>query len=348
MLGQMSIFDFLETVNAEKEVALERISFTDEEISDMLRYGSNNSHSRERIISQFERQKSIDEIADMLRREFHGGYGIHGSNGKYCAWYAVDGIHLARGNRAKESARAQVISWKEAANRIRDMLEAGTFTSNEELADADRFVRFDLALHILYLYHDLSERAKKIGFFPSLLDLPAGYPEAVANLSAQMSDPAYVKVLRDEYADFLKEYKYDEKLLRFHYHKLYKIQQELEDLLIPRREYVLGMDQIPEIEAFITEDEINILLGEGGRKRIYNYFSKDHSPKEKSDFLKNEYGNGGHSHALSGADHSHEDHDAKGINLKKENCPEIRISWPEAVSRIEKLINEGKYPVDAD
>ena len=53
--------------------------------------------------------------------------------------------------------------------------------------------------------------------------------------------------------------------------------------------------------------------------RIYDYFKEGHDSKEAANFLKNEYGTGGSSHALAGADHSYEDHDAKGIKLKKGN-----------------------------
>ena len=52
-----------------------------------------------------------------------------------------------------------------------------------------------------------------------------------------------------------------------------------------------------------------------GKGRIYVYFTADHTMKEKkADFLKQEYGIGGRSHALSGADHSSEDHSAKGAS----------------------------------
>ena len=39
---------------------------------------------------------------------------------------------------------------------------------------------------------------------------------------------------------------------------------------------------------------------------------ENHTDKEKVRFLKDEYGIGGRSHALSGATHSGEDHDGKG------------------------------------
>ncbi|MGI6526351.1 MAG: hypothetical protein ACOX25_03030 [Caldicoprobacterales bacterium] len=51
---------------------------------------------------------------------------------------------------------------------------------------------------------------------------------------------------------------------------------------------------------FITEDEIDATLTrggnvEGGKGRIYAYFTEAHNTKEKVAFLKNEYGTGGSS-----------------------------------------------------
>ena len=75
-------------------------------------------------------------------------------------------------------------------------------------------------------------------------------------------------------------------------------------------------------EDFITQDEIDHNLGRGsgyshGSFRIYDYFQEKHDSKEAAEFLKKEYGIGGGSHALAGADHSWQDHNFKGIELKK-------------------------------
>jgi len=74
---------------------------------------------------------------------------------------------------------------------------------------------------------------------------------------------------------------------------------------------------------------------------------KTDDSKEAANFLKNEYGTGGSTHALAGADHSYEDHDAKGIKLQKGNIgkpyAEVLLSWNVVEKRIRKLIEEDKY-----
>lgn len=80
---------------------LSAFSFSQTEIDDMLRFGSNTSHAREHIADAFQKQKSIEEIAALLQREFHGGYGIRGEHGDYAVWYDGDGIHLHKGREAR-------------------------------------------------------------------------------------------------------------------------------------------------------------------------------------------------------------------------------------------------------
>mgnify|MGYP000491328673 CR=1 FL=1 len=69
--------------------------------------------------------------------------------------------------------------------------------------------------------------------------------------------------------------------------------------------------------------------------------------KKQREFLKKEYGIGGGSHALAGADHSWQDHNFKGIELKKGNICEpyakVLLSWKVVEKRIRKLVAEDKY-----
>ena len=108
------------------------------------------------------------------------------------------------------------------------------------------------------------------------------------------------------------------------------------------------MMQMPLVRQFITDDEVNADLTRGsgfsgGKARIYNYWQENHSAKEKMDFLKHEYGTGGHSHACSGATHSGQDHDAKGVAYTKSGCDKLQMSWAQVVQRIDGLMRKGRY-----
>lgn len=327
---------------------LSAFSFSQTEIDDMLRFGSNTSHAREHIADAFQKQKPIEEIAVLLQREFHGGYGIRGEHGDYAAWYDGDGIHLHKGREARYAADSQVITWEAAAERIGQLLEEGSFASNVELAEAGGRVRSELAQSLLYLKHDLSEEANRVGYFSSMDDLPAGYPDATAALAEKMADNTYVDTLRGEFLTFLNDYAENRELLRFHYHRMDELWQGVRDISAERRGYPDGPAEFAEPQSFITEDEISEVLAggssvAGGKGRIYAYFTADHTMKEKADFLKQEYGIGGRSHALSGADHSSEDHSAKGIRLTKGGCASVELNWTKVAERISSLIRKDRY-----
>ena len=59
--------------------------------------------------------------------------------------------------------------------------------------------------------------------------------------------------------------------------------------------------------------------------------------------MKQEYGIGGRSHALSGADHSSEDYSAKGIRLTKGGCASVELNWTKVAERISSLIRKDRY-----
>ncbi len=323
-------------------------SFAQTDIDHILRIGSNTTHAREHIVDAFQKQKSTEEIAALLQKEFHGGYGIKGERGDYAAWYAKDGIHLHRGRDTRFRSDAQIIAWTDAAERIGQLLEDGSFATNVELAEAEGLVRSELALHLLYLHGDLSEEAREQGYLSCLNDLPFGYPEATAALAERMTAPEFQETLKGELAQFIGAYMGDRGLLRFHYHKMDELWQGVKDLPLERREYASDLSAIPDIQGFITEDEINAELAggssvSGGKGRIYGFFTADHTMKEKADFLKSEYGIGGHSHALSGSDHAWEDHSSKGIKLRKDGCADVELNWTKVAERITGLIQKGRY-----
>lgn len=116
-----------------------------------LRFGSNTSHAQRAYRRCVQKQKPIEEIASLLQREFHGGYGIRGKHGDYAAWYDGDGIHLHKGREARYAADSQIITWETAAERIGQLLEEGSFASNVELAEAGGRVRSELGAEPFFI-----------------------------------------------------------------------------------------------------------------------------------------------------------------------------------------------------
>lgn len=109
--------------------------------------------------------------------------------------------------------------------------------------------------------------------------------------------------------------------------------------------------EVAKASAFSIPNEIindHLANGSGfrdGKYRIYEQFRKSLSQKENADFLKNEYGIGGGTHA-GGVSRYHYDHNAKGICISKgyaDNAPKINLNWLEVAKRIQLLINNDRY-----
>ena len=325
-------------------------SFAQEEIEHFLLLGSNTDEARKIVALEYMKQKSVEEIAQTLKEIYHGGFGIKEDSGNISAWYAEDGIHLAKASSAIDSPRAQVIPWEDAATRIGELLENGQFATNVELVEAPGYERQKLAESIWYLYRDLSGEAKE-GNYLAILNQGKfrGFPDETADLAEKLADPQFQSILVQQYAEFREALTENPNLLRFRYHKLDKIGKRIGELDAPLREYQTDMMYPPLVRQFITDDEVNRdLTGRGsgfsgGKARIYNYWQENHSTKEKAEFLKHEYGTGGHSHACSGATHSGEDHDAKGVRYNKSGCNNVKMSWTQVAQRIDSLMKKGRY-----
>ena len=353
--GQLSFFP----TEAEQITAIEEaesvaqtpfaFSVSQEQLDHVLRLGGNEDNTRMVIAAAFQKQKSTEDIAALLQSTFHGGNGFKTPEGELSAWYAVDGIHIAPGRSAEYVRSAQVIAWQDAAARISQLMDSGAYASNVELAEAGQHERMQLAQALWYLKHDLSDEAREQGYLSCMDTLRGGgFPDETARLAEQLTNTDFRETLSGEFAQFYAAHEQDRSLLRFHYHKLDQIWQSLRELPLPRREYSSEMTAVPELARFITEDEIDHALDrgsgvEGGKGRIYEYFTADHTGKEKAAFLKDEYGIGGRSHAVSGASHSDESHDSRGIVLKKAGCANVELSWTKVAARIDSLIQKDRF-----
>ena len=323
------------------------LSIPQEVVDEVLRVGGNTAHHRERIVAAFEKQKPV--TGDFLRSLLHGGNGIVTDAGTFAAWYDETGIRISRGRSARHAPSARLVSWQEAAGRIGQLLEEGRFAANVELAGAEGYERFRLAEKLWYLRQDFSGKAIDAGYLSSLAkDMEGGFQEGTEWLAEKLTDPAFRARLNSEYRQFLSDQQQSGDLLRFHFHRLDEILEALEDLDLPRRAFSSEMAEIPPVRQFITEDEIDANLAGGGlmsgsKGRIFAFFQQPYSDREQVDFLKQEYGTGGRSHALSNADGSDESHSGKGIRYQKRGCPEVRLTWQKVAGRIAGLIRQGLY-----
>ena len=317
------------------------------EVDTVLIYGGNEEDLRLKILAEYSKGKSIEELADFLQSSFRGGNGYEVAGNKVCAWYDKEGVYLSNDISSKTNPM-QILSWSNAAKRIGELIESGEYATNVEVAEAFSYERKELAEKLWYLKRDFADDLKKE--YLQVLDRTEkqGFPDETEELSEKLRSPEFRNKLREEYSIFIQDYMENNGILRFHFHKVEEILKSLNDLEIPRKEFSSGLIELPKIKEFITEDEIdeNLRRGSGisgGEKRIADFFRENHTLSEQAEFLKNEYGTGGRTHALSGNMESSEWHDAKGIGLKKGNSPEVMLSWSQVAVRIKDLIKNDRY-----
>ena len=322
------------------------IPLSPKDIDIVLINGGNHDGGRLPVIAEFSKGKSNEELGEYLKDTFRGGNGFYIDEREVSSWYSDKGIHLAYGTSARED-NTQILSWSDAASRINELLDRGEFATNVELSEAQDYERDRISESLWYLTHDLSEEGIEQGYFNSF-ERGGGFPEETKRLSEALKNPEYLKETIREYDRFLTGYKENRDVLRFHYHKVDSLYQRLKELELPRKEYSTNLTELPKVKPFITEDEVLESLSRGsgvdrGKERITKFFKENHTLQEKANFLKDEYGIGGHSHAVSGAMGSDEWHDAKGLKLQKKDCSDVFLTWSSVAKHIDKLLSKNLY-----
>ena len=231
---------------------------------------------------------------------------------------------------------------------IRGQIEAGGYIDSNEAYLADQFVRKELADMLFFYYRD------SVGVFPEKLGFDGyDYPVQHERITDMLSNGEDIQRIVEQMDQTLQQVDDGEIQYRFRLIKDPKeLRDDLADLLKEKVSYPLPEKVKVAVEDFITADEIDHTLTRGsgfehGSFRIYDFYHQEHTLKEAADFLKNEYGTGGTSHALAGSDRSFKDYDAKGIKLRKGSImtpdAEVLLSWNIVAKRIEKLMKEDRY-----
>ncbi len=322
------------------------IPLTEKDIDTVLINGGNHDGGRLPVIAEFSKGKSIEELGEYLKDTFKGGNGFYIDEREVSSWYSDKGIHLAYGTSARED-NTQILSWSDAASRINELLDRGEFATNVELLEAQDYERDRISESLWYLMHDLSEEGIEQGYFNSF-ERGGGFPQETKRLSEALKNPEYLKETIKEYSRFLEGYKESRNVLRYHYHKVDSLYQKLQELELQRKEYSTNLTELPKVKLFITEDEVLESLSRGsgvdrGKERITKFFKENHTLQEKANFLKDEYGIGGHSHVVSGAMGSDEWHDAKGFKLQKNDCNDVFLTWTSVAKHIDELLSKKLY-----
>lgn len=323
-------------------------SIPEERIDAILCTGGGRDNSRKRIFAKYQQGKTPEEMTEFLKKEYQTtGKGFTFDGQPVSAWFDENGMKIGYGTSAKEQPLLS-IDWAEIEKRVRTMVEQGTYMSNAEAFLVDESERSRIANHVYFFFRD------GMGELPEELSLKAtNFPDSHADLINMLSTTEGIDTIAGCMDKAFEQIESGEKKLRFRSVMPPKeLREELKNLKADYKEFPLA-DQLEVLqEDFITQDEIDARIGAGsgiehGKFRIYEYFMEGHSPKENADFLKNEYGIGGSTHALIGSDHSYNSYDFKGIKLEKGNIrnpyASVLLTWNVVEKRIRELVRSDRY-----
>ena len=330
-----------------------------EVVDEILRTGSNRSKGQLRLIYNFMVEKTPEEYTEFVKNEYGtGGKGFEIGGAKYAVWFDDLGLRIAAGSTARGGTIANVfLSWEDVSNRIHELLRQGEYAPQAVLDAARQNALQEHAQTLAYMERDLADGVAEAVFQDTEI-FRGGFPELTDRLAGLLDDTNFLTDLNDRLSALGEAYAEDKDLMRMHFYKPDKVAALFHQFAKPYQNYS-ARDGFHwnEYKKFITEDEINAYFTRGSnysdsRLAIYSFFLNHEDKKERADFLKEHYGIGGSSHALCGADDSHEDHDGRGIALERGSYgnpyASVHLNWNQAAGRIDQLIRDSEYLKPAD
>lgn len=337
----------------------DEIALDSEVVDEILRTGSNRSKGQLRLIYNFMVEKTPEEYTEFVKNEYGtGGKGFEIDGAKYAVWFDDLGLHIAVGSTAKGGTLANAfLSWEDVSNRIHELLRQGEYAPQAVLDAARQNALQEHAQTLAYMERDLADGVAEAVFQDTAI-FRGGFPELTDRLAGLLDDTDFLTDLNDRLSALGEAYAEDKDLMRMHFYKPDKVAALFQQFAKPYQNYS-ARDGFHwnEYKKFITEDEINAYFTRGSnysdsRLAIYSFFLNHEDKKERADFLKDHYGIGGSSHALCGADDSHEDHDGRGIVLERGSYGNpyagVHLNWNQAAGRIDQLIRDSEYLKPAD
>lgn len=337
----------------------DEIALDSEVVDEILRTGSNRSKGQLRLIYNFMVEKTPEEYTEFVKNEYGtGGKGFEIGGAKYAVWFDDLGLRIAVGSTAGGGTIANAfLSWEDVSNRIHELLRQGEYAPQAVLDAARQNALQEHAQTLAYMERDLADGVAEAVFQDTEI-FRGGFPELTDRLAGLLDDTNFLTDLNDRLSALGEAYAEDKDLMRMHFYKPDKVAALFQQFAKPYQNFA-ARDGFHwnEYKKFITEDEINAYFTRGSnysdsRLAIYSFFLNHEDKKERADFLKEHYGIGGSSHALCGADDSHEDHDGRGIALERGSYgnpyASVHLNWNQAAGRIDQLIRDSEYLKPAD
>ena len=325
-------------------------------VDEILRTGGNRAGSQLRIIYNFMSEQTPEEYTEFVKREYReGGKGFQIDGNEYSVWFDETGMQIAVGHTVTDQILDKAfLSWEDVSGRIHQLLDHGEYAPQSVLDAARSNAVKEHAQALAYMKGDMAEGVAEIVFDEE--DLPhlrSIYPEITDYLEEKLEDPQWLSELNERLDALAEAYEENHSIMRFHHYNPVNISKQFQkfaDEVIPYQ----ARDRFAwkEHPMFITQDEIDAFLAGGGaysqgRLRTYSFYLLHEDERARTGFIKEQYGIGGSSHALSGADDSHANYDGKGLFLARGSYSDphtsVLLSWKRVASRVAYLIKNDQF-----
>ena len=332
------------------------IPIPEEVVDEILRTGGNRKASQLRIIYNFMSEQTPEEYTEFVKREYRkGGKGFQIDGNEYSVWFDETGMQIAVGHTVTDHILDKAfLSWEDVSGRIHQLLDQGEYAPQSVLDAARSNAVKEHAQALAYMKGDMAEGVAEIVFDEE--DLPhlrSIYPEITDYLEEKLEDPQWLSELNERLEALAEAYEENHSIMRFHHYNPVNISKQFQkfaDEVIPYQ----ARDGFAwkEHPMFITQDEIDAYLAGGGaysqgRLRTYSFYLLHEDERSRTGFIKEQYGIGGSSHALSGADDSHANYDGKGLFLARgaygNPYTSILLSWNKVANRVAYLIKNDQF-----
>ena len=337
----------------------DEITIPAEVVDEILRTGSNRSKSQLRLIYNFMTEQTPEEYTAFVKKEYgEGGKGFEIGGTKYAVWFDELGMQIAVGDTVRNDPKNKAfLSWEDVSCRIHQLLQQGEYAPKSVLDAARGNALHEHAEALSYMERDMAEGVAEMVFADTSI-FSGGYPELTERLAKLIDQPEFLADLNERLLGLAEAYAEDKSVMRMPFYRPDKVSEQFQKFALPFQPYRAREGfQWNEQEVFITEDEINAFLAGGGpysdgRLATYSFFLTHTEKAERAAFLKDRYGVGGSSHALSRADNSHASYDGRGLELARGiyGKPDalVKLNWNQAAERVAKLIDQSLYLKPAD
>lgn len=136
-------------------------SISQQIIDEVLTSGGNELDSALRIAAYFKKDHTTAENADFLQKEYrrfgNNGKGFIFGGNHVSVWFTEKGIRIATGDTALNTEYSTLVTWEQAARRIRELLDMGRFMQQSELDRVDGHEIKRLADELWYTHQDRAD-----------------------------------------------------------------------------------------------------------------------------------------------------------------------------------------------